>query len=79
MTPREKAQHGLILMKEAIVDLLSMKPDGFRNIDIATELDIHSDYKGTQKDYLSWSILGLLLKEERVIRKGNRYALKSLD
>jgi len=46
---------------------------GLRNAEIAEILEIHSDYLGEQKDYLSWSVLGLLLNEGKVVRKGNKY------
>lgn len=71
----EKAHAGLLLMKEAILEVIATNPDGLRNADIAAKLDIHSDYRGGQKDYLSWSILGLLLKEKKVTRKGRKYFL----
>ena len=72
---QRKAQEGLRLLKEAVVTLLKENPSGLRNVDVARELDIHSDYKGTNKDYLSWSILGLLLGEDVVVRRGLLYAL----
>ncbi len=71
--PREQAHEGLLLLKEAILLLLAHNPDGLRNAEVAEMLDIHSDYQGDQKDYLSWSVLGLLLNEGKVIRKGKRY------
>ena len=73
MNPHEKAQHGLELMKEAILEILGDKTSGLRNAEIADILEIHSDYQGSQKDYLSWSILGLLMNEGKVIRKGKKY------
>ena len=76
MTSREKAIAGLTLLKEAIVGLLEHHPKGLRNAEIAEELDLRSDYLGSQKDYLSWSVLGLLLNAEVVVRKDNkRYVL----
>ena len=73
MKPHEQAQKGLELLKEAILGILAQKSDGLRNADIAEILDIRSDYLGEQKDYLSWSVLGLLLNESKVVRKGNKY------
>lgn len=73
MKPYDKAQQGLQLLKESILELLAQKPNGLRNSEIAEELGIHSDYLGGQEDYLSWSVLGLLLKETKVIRKGKQY------
>ena len=73
MNPHEKAQQGLELIKEAILGILAQKSDGLRNAEIAELLEIRSDYQGEQKDYLSWSVLGLLLNEGKVVRKGNKY------
>lgn len=73
MKPHEQAQKGLELLKEAILGILAQKSDGLRNADIAEILDIRSDYQGEQKDYLSWSVLGLLLNEGKVVRKANKY------
>lgn len=69
----EKAANGLVLLKEAIVEALHEHSDGLSNAEIAEMLDIRSDYRGSQKDYLSWSVLGLLLNEERVVRRGRKY------
>ena len=73
MKPHEQAQQGLNLLKEAILGILAQKSDGLRNAEIAEILEIHSDYQGSQKDYLSWSVIGLLLNEGKVVRKGNKY------
>jgi hypothetical protein len=42
-------------------------------------LDMHSGYLGGQKDYLTWSVLGLLLNEQKVLRKGRRYYLAGIS
>lgn len=73
MKPQEQAQKGLELLKEAILGILAQKTDGLRNAEIDELLGIRSDYLGEQKDYLSWSVLGLLLNEGKVVRKGNKY------
>jgi hypothetical protein len=73
MKPHDQAQKGLNLLKEAILGILAQKSDGLRNAEIAEILEIHSDYMGEQKDYLSWSVLGLLLNEGKVVRKDNKY------
>ena len=75
MKPHEQAQQGLGLLKEAILGILAQKSDGLRNAEIAEILELHSDYQGEQKDYLSWSILGLLLNEGKVERRGNNYLI----
>jgi len=73
--PRMRAQQGVALLKQAILDVLAQKPEGLTNAEIARLLDIRSDYRGAQKDYLSWSVLGLLLNEGKIVRKGRRYFL----
>jgi len=73
MKPHEQAQKGLELLKEAILGILAQKSDGLRNAEIAEILEIHSDYLGEQKDYLSWSVIGLLLNEGKVVKKDNKY------
>jgi len=73
--PRTQAQQGLALLKEAILEILTQKNGGLTNAEIADLLDIRSDYQGAQKDYLSWSLLGLLLNEDKIVRKGRRYFL----
>ena len=65
----ERAQLGLELLKTAILDLAKENPDGISNSDAASLLGLRSDYRGRQKDYLSYSVLGLLLREGRVKRR----------
>jgi hypothetical protein len=77
MTPNEKAQEGLNLLKQAIIETLKLNQQGMQNIQIAESLDIRSDYLGSNKDYLSWSILGLLLNEKTIERKGRKYFIKN--
>jgi uncharacterized protein len=71
----EKAQAGRVLIEEAILELLALHPEGLRNSEVAESLDLRSDYQGGQKDYLSWSILGLLLNRGAVAREGNKYVV----
>jgi hypothetical protein len=73
MTPREKAQSAVEMLKEAVLEVLSTHPEGLRHVDIVTVLDIHSDYLGRQRNYLSWSVVGLLMNAGRIRRKGDRY------
>lgn len=73
MDALKKAEIGLELLKEAIVDKLGEHPEGLRNVEIAEGLDIHSDYRGEQQDYLSWSLLGMLMDDGRVERVENKY------
>ena len=75
MNPCEKAQEGLGLLKEAIIELLEQNSSGLTNAEIAKSLEIRSDYKGSQKDYLSWSVLGLLMNEGIIKREGRKYKI----
>jgi hypothetical protein len=75
VTPHEKAQRGLSLLKEAVLEVLGNHPEGLQNAQIADLLGLRSDYKGANKDYLSWSVLGLLFNSAQVERKGRRYSL----
>jgi len=63
------------MLKQAIVETIQQHPDGLGNSKIADLLDLRSDYLGAQKDFLSWSVLGLLLNEGRIERKGRRYVM----
>lgn len=64
----ERAQLGLDLLKTAVLELARANPHGITNSDAAGVLGLRSDYRGRQKDYLSYSILGLLLREGRIKR-----------
>lgn len=64
----ERAQLGLEFLKVAILELAKANPDGILNSDAASLLGLRSDYQGKQKDYLPYSILGLLMREGKIIR-----------
>jgi uncharacterized protein len=64
----ERAQLGLHLLKTAILELVKANPQGILNSDAASLLGLRSDYQGRQKDYLSYSILGLLMREGKISR-----------
>ncbi len=51
------------------MELARANPDGITNSDAASLLGLRSDYHGKQKDYLSYSILGLLLREGKIVRE----------
>lgn len=69
----ERAQIGLELIKSAIVEFVEANTDGITNADAASLLGLRSDYRGRQKDYLSYSVLGLLLREGRIRRDGSKH------
>ena len=64
----EKAQMGLGLIKSAIMEFAKANPSGITNSDASKYLGLQSDYGGGSKDYLAYSVLGLLMKEGRMAR-----------
>lgn len=67
---KEKAQIGLQLLKDAVYEIAAANRNGVTNAETASLLGLRSDYGGGSKDYLSYSILGLLMREGKLIREG---------
>lgn len=67
---KEKAQLGLVLLKEAVLEFAKANPRGVSNSDAASLLGLRSDYGGGSKDYLSYSVLGILMREGKLDRDG---------
>ena len=65
---RQIARQGLEQIETAILNLLERHPEGLRNAQIAEHLDLRSDFRGRQKDYLTYSVLGGLLHRGKVAR-----------
>lgn len=65
---KERAQQGLSLLKDAVLELTKANKAGVANSDVASLLGLRSDYGGGSKDYLSFSILGILMREGKVRR-----------
>jgi uncharacterized protein len=68
----EKAQMGLSMLKSAVMELAKANPAGIKNADAAKYLGLQSDYGGGSKDYLSYSLLGVLMKEGRILRNDKK-------
>ena len=68
----DKAQAGLELIKEAILSELRAHTDGMTNAEIVHQLGLASDFEGQNRNYLSWSILGILIGEGKVRQTGER-------
>lgn len=66
---QEKAQLGLTLLKTAVLEFVKANANGVSNASTASILGLRSDYGGGSRDYLSYSILGLLMREGLVKRK----------
>ena len=73
---KEKAQHGLSLIKEAILELAKANPKGVSNAETAHLLGLRSDHAGKQKDYLTYSVLGILMGEGKVEKENRKYIAK---
>lgn len=76
----EKAQLGLQLLKDSIISLTEENLTGVTNSDCAHYLGLQSDNDGNQQDYLTYSILGILLKEGTLesFKVGHRRKYKKL-
>ncbi|PZO10766.1 MAG: hypothetical protein DCF26_22385 [Burkholderiales bacterium] len=68
---QEKAQIGLNLLKESVLELAKANPLGITNSDAASLLGLRSDYGGGSKDYLSYSVLGVLMREGKLARSSS--------
>ena len=66
MTSLEKSIQAVSLLKEAILETITQHPNGIGNSDLARLLKLESDFEGSQKNYLSWSVIGLLVNEGKV-------------
>lgn len=75
----EKAQLGLALIKDAVLELAKANPKGIKNSDAASALALRSDYGGGSKDYLSYSILGLLMREGKLERSPTKLHVCKVD
>lgn len=65
---REKAQLALRMLKDAVLELAQANAEGVTNSVVAKSLGLQSDYGGGSKDYLSFSLLGLLMREGKILR-----------
>ena len=65
---RGLAQGGLRLIEDAILQVLESHPEGLRNSQIAEVLGLRSAFRGRQQNYLTYSVLGGLLEDGRVVR-----------
>ena len=67
------AQEGLRQIEEAILRLLTVNHQGLRNVEIADSLGLRSSSLGNQRNYLTYSVLGNLIDEGKVVKDGIRY------
>ena len=81
-TNYEKAQDALKRLKDAVISEIEGSDEGLTNAELVARLGLASDYEGKNRNYLSWSTLGLLLAEGRVRYAGTgrskRYSVKKV-
>lgn len=77
----DKAQQGLRLIEDSIIELLSYNIEGLTNAEIVEYLGLQSEHQARQKNYLTYSVLGNLMKDNKVIKykKGNRVLYKLIN
>ncbi|MFZ1919783.1 MAG: GIY-YIG nuclease family protein [Terriglobales bacterium] len=64
----EKAQIALEHLKSAVFEMTQANKEGVTNYEIAKCLGLQSDYGGGSKNYLSYSVLGILMREGKIKR-----------
>jgi len=73
MKPSLKAQFGRDLIMEAVIQVLESANHSMSHAEIVHALGIPSDFEGQNSNYLSWSILGLLVNEGTIEYSGDRH------
>jgi hypothetical protein len=68
---RELAQSGYCQIRAAIVGLLEQNTKGLTHADIVGALGLYSEYEGKHTNYLTWSILGNLIKDNIIEYSGS--------
>ena len=76
----ELAATGIGFIKKAMLEFLKANPGGIKNAEFARYLNLHSDNAGKQKDYLTYSILGILMRENKIKKEKNgKYRINDID
>lgn len=68
MTPKERSDRAIDELKQAVMDLLDLHPDGLGNSQIAQALGLYSPTGGTQRNRLTWWLLSQLVENARVTK-----------
>lgn len=69
----EKSQGGLDLLKQAVLEFIKANPAGVTNGDVSKYLGLQADYLGGSINYLSYNILGLLMRDNLVMKEGRMH------
>ena len=78
-TIQQVASEGLHQIEDAISRLLSNNPQGLRNSEIAEMLNLQSEFRGGQRNYLTHSVLGGLLTKGEVVQDHETKLYKLAD
>ena len=75
----ERAQAARAELEQCIMELLDVHKNGLSNAQISRELRLESDSKGGQTNYLTYSLLGGLLRQKKIEKCENTklYALSN--
>ena len=68
----EKSQIALEHLKSAVFEIAQANKDGVTNYEVAKCLGLQSDYGGGSKNYLSYSLLGILMRDGKIKRLQNK-------
>jgi len=68
----EKSQIALEHLKSAVFEMTQANKDGVTNYEVAKCLGLQSDYGGGSKNYLSYSLLGILMRDGKITRLQNK-------
>ena len=72
-TLSERSKMARAELESCIVDLLRSHPEGLRNPEVARALCLESDFMGRQKNYLTYSLLGGLIKHGKILYSKSTY------
>lgn len=74
----KESQKGLMLIEKAIEKLLLIESEGLRNCEIAHILGLKSSHEGKQPNFLTFSVLGLMMEKGTVkkIKNGSKVLYK---
>jgi hypothetical protein len=68
----EKAQNALQMLKDVVLELAKANKQGVTNAEVSKSLNLQSEYRSGSKNDLSYSILGLLMREGKVKRGADK-------
>ncbi len=63
---RDAAQTGLANIESAVIKLLSDNPAGLKNVEIAKRLGLNSQFRGSYRNYLTYTVLMSLQDQDKV-------------